>query len=263
MISTIRNKKFFLSFGRKAAAAVLAAAFWIFIWQAVCSAVNEEILVPSPEKVLLRLLQLSQTAVFWITVADSMLRIVGGFLIGILAGIFISALTTESRLCRHLFSPVISTVKATPVASFIILAMVWMHAQFVPVFTASLIVMPIVWANVSEGIRKTDQNLLEMGRMFRFSKSSTLKNILIPSIMPYLLAACTTGLGLAWKAGVAAEVLSTVPLSIGGQIHDAKIYIETPDLFAWTAVVILLSVVLENGMLHIMRRAGKKFNFGG
>ena len=106
-------------------------------------------------------------------------------------------------------------------------------------------VLPIIWANVSEGIRNTDRQLLEMGRMFRFGPWKTAWRIFVPSILPYFMAGCTTGLGLAWKAGVAAEVLAMPRNSIGLQLYNAKVYLETSDLFAWTLVIILLSMLLE------------------
>ena len=93
-----------------------------------------------------------------------------------------------------------------------------------------------------------------MGRMFRLSRTALFRQIYVPSLAPYLSAACATGLGLAWKAGVAAEVLANTRLSLGGKIYAAKIYLETPDLFAWTAVVIAMSVALEKLVSLALRR---------
>ena len=159
-------------------------------------------------------------------------------------------LTAAEALLR----PVLRIVKATPVASFIILALVWIPSPGVPVFTSFLMVFPIVFENVLSGMRHTDRQLLEMGRMFRLSRAALFRQIYAPSLAPYLSAACATGLGLAWKAGVAAEVLANTRLSLGGKIYAAKIYLETPDLFAWTAVVIAMSVALEKLVSLALRR---------
>lgn len=258
MISTIKNKIRIRGFAGK----LLVAAFWLGVWEAADRIVGQEILVVSPACVLERLAQLARQPDFWLTAFFSMARILEGFLLGVLSGTLLAVLSARFTVCRALIRPVVSVVKATPVASFIILALVWMHADFVPVFSASLLVVPVVWGNVLEGIQKTDRNLLEMGRMFRFGAVKTAGRVYVPSVMPYFMSACTTGLGLSWKAGVAAEVLSSIPLSIGGKIYDAKIYLETADLFAWTALVILLSVLLEHLMTFLMRRAAAKFNFG-
>lgn len=258
MISTIRNKPFW----RRALPKLLSAAFWLCLWQWAYAAVGQEILVAPPRDVLLRLVRLAQTGTFWLTALFSMGRIVEGFLLGVLLGTGLAVLTECSAVLDALFRPLLGVMKATPVASFIILALVWVRAAQVPVFACVLIVLPLVWANVSEGIRKTDQNLLGMARMYGFGAAGTIRRVYAPSILPYFTAACATGMGMAWKGGVAAEVLSSLPLSLGGEIYRSKIYLETGDLFAWTAVVILMSVLLERAMLQVVKSTGRRFGFG-
>lgn len=251
MISTIPSKKRV----RNAAEKIAATAFWLIVWQIVYAAVGQEILVVSPVLVFRRLCGLAGNADFWLTALSSLARILEGFFIGIAAGAVLALLSYRSGLCLVLFRPIVHVVKATPVASFIILALVWMKSESVPVFSAAIMVMPIVWENVLEGLRKTDRELLEMARMFRFGSARTIRRVYFPSVLPFFTAACTAGMGFAWKAGVAAEVLSDIPFSIGGQIYGAKIYLETEDLFAWTAVVILFSVILEALMNWMLRRS--------
>ena len=125
-----------------------------------------------------------------------------------------------------------------------------------------LMVVPAVWGNVEKGIRETDAGLLEMAKVYRLGWWKTLVRVRIPSVMPYFLAAATTGLGFAWKSGIAAEVICRPAMSIGRQLQDAKVYLETPEVFAWTAVVVALSMVLEKGLLLAVRRL-KRYNTGG
>ena len=169
-------------------------------------------------------------------------------------GIVLGALCCRFRFLYQLIYPLLSAVKATPVASFIILALVWLQSVRVPAFIAGLIVLPIVFGNVCQGVAAADRELLEMARVFRLGRWKTLRYIYLPTVAPYLAAAFTTGIGLAWKAGVSAEVLANARNSIGGRIYGAKIYLDTADLFAWTAVVIVLSVVLERLLLACFRR---------
>lgn len=238
----------------------LAALFWLALWQLLYLAVKQEILIVSPVRAFQRLLELAGEADFWITALYSMLRIVSGFLLGVAVGTVLAALTSVSRFLYDVFHPIVSIVKATPVASFILLALVWIESPYVPAFTSFLMVMPVIWGNVSNGIAKTDHDLLQMAHIYRFGAAKTVRRIYLPSIMPYFTAACTTGMGLAWKAGVAAEVLANTKHSIGGNIYSAKIYIETADLFAWTAVVIVISVLLEKLMVKLMEAVGQKYN---
>lgn len=255
-ISTILNKTFNIS---KVVRKLLVAAFWLLLWQVLYMVIQQEILLVSPVCVLQRLFILVRDGQFWITALFSMMRIVSGYLIAVIIGAILAIFTSWLPILYDLFHPIISIIKATPVASFIILALVWIQAENVPVFTSFLMVIPVVWGNVESGIKKTDHRLLEMAKCYRFRTAKTIKRIYVPSIMPYFTAACTTGMGLAWKAGIAAEVLANAKPSIGGQIYNAKIYIETADLFAWTTVVIIMSVILEWLMIKIMKAVGKKY----
>lgn len=239
---------------------LFAAVFWLCVWQLIYFAVRQEILIVSPVHVLQKLIALSRESAFWLTAFFSMTRILEGFLLGVFTGSLLAVCTCVSRILYDIFHPVISIIKATPVASFIILALVWIPSAHVPAFTSFLMVTPIVWANVFQGIEKTDVNLLQMAAAYRFGTVKTVRRVYIPSIMPYFTAACTTGLGLAWKAGIAAEVLANTPLSIGGQIYNSKIYIETDSLFAWTVVVVAMSVLLEWLMVRFMKTVGQKYN---
>lgn len=232
----------------------LAALFWLAVWEGASLLVHLELLLPSPIRVAERLISLAGEAEFWAAAGGSMLRVLCGFFLAFCAGLCGAALAFRFSAVASLLRPLLHIIKAAPVASFILLALVWITSPGVPVFTSFLMVFPIVFENVLGGFRSTDRNLVEMGHMFRFSPLQMLRQIYLPSAAPYLSAACTSGLGLAWKAGVAAEVLANTRLSLGGQIYASKIYLETPDLFAWTAVVIAMSVALEKLVLLLMRR---------
>ncbi len=240
---------------------IFIAAIWLGIWQVLASAVvKEEILLPDVPRVASALYELAGKSGFWKSVLYSLVRITAGFSAGTLAGIVLAALTSFFPAVRTFFSPVMSIIKATPVASFIILALVWLKSGNVPVFTSFLIVLPVVWANVATGISSTDAALLEMAHAFRMKPGKMLTKIYIPSARPYFSAAVKTGIGMAWKAGIAAEVICTPLNSIGGGIYNSKVYLDTPSLFAWTVAVVVLSIVLEKLLVLLIdfgeRRSG-------
>ncbi len=234
---------------------VLVAALWLAVWQVAYLFVRQEILLPSPAQTAIRFWELAQTSNFWVSSFMSLLRIVAGFVFGVAAGTLLGVLTASFSLLYDFFHPAISVIKSTPVSSFIILALVWIKKPGVPVFIAFLMVLPILWANVSEGIHETDKGLLEMAKIFRFSRKKLISKVYIPGILPYFFAGCTTGLGFAWKAGIAAEILSLPKYSIGSELYYSKIYIETPDLFAWTSSVILMSILLEKLLVMLLNKA--------
>lgn len=232
----------------------LIAAAWLAVWQAAHMAVGKTVLLPSPRQTLAALAALASTGSFWQAVGASLLRIMLGFLIGMAAGCVLAVVTARSPLLRDFLKPLMVVVKTTPVASLIILAVVWFKTGSVPVFAVSLIVAPIFWSNVFTGIANTDPKLLEMAKMYRFSRRALITKLYIPSVMPYFYSAVTVGIGMAWKSGVAAEVICNPKGSIGSGLYESKIYYETETMFAWTVVVIILSVLLERAIVGLLDR---------
>ncbi len=236
---------------------------WLLVWQFCYWLTNQDLLLASPAQVFHSLIKLIVTVPFWQAAGYSLLRIQAGYLLGILVGTILAVLTVKISWLDRFFYPAISAIRSTPVASFIILALVWMSSGRVVIFIVFLMVLPIVWSNVAEGIRKTDQQFLEMAYVFRLSSGQIIRTIYIPSVSPFFIAAATTSLGLGWKAGIAAEVLSRPALSLGGKLYDAKIYLETADLLAYTGVVVLLSLLLEYLLILVFRRANRYFQRHG
>lgn len=230
------------------------AAAWLALWQMLYLALGRTIILPSPLSVARRVAELTITLPFWRDIAASLMRILMGYLLALIIGAAIGMLTARSRVMDEFLSPLSRMIRATPVASFIMLLFLFLTKERIPAVTSFLMVMPVVWSNVYEGITGTDAKLLEMARVFRLSFSATLRHIYLPGIMPFFMAAAKAGMGLAWKAGIAAEVLSSPSLGIGTELYNAKIYLETTDLFAWTAVIILISVALERLFVRLLRR---------
>lgn len=230
----------------------LAVLFWLGVWFAVCELVGMELLVPSPFAVLDAFLRLLGEKEFYISCLSSLCKVLTGWTAGIIIGGVLGVLTHISGVMKALFEPLLHIVKATPVASFIVLALVLMSSKTVPAFTCALITVPVVWANVTEGLGSPDKKLLEMASFFNMSTKNKVRDIYIPAVMPYFSAAATTAMGLSWKAGIAAEVICSPKNTIGAGISDAKVYLETPSLFAWTITVIVLSVILERILGYIL-----------
>ena len=226
---------------------IAVAVFWLVVWAVVCYFVNLKLLLPLPYPwdVAEALWRLMGESSFWVVVGTSLLRIVIGFTLALVLGVVLAMLTTRFSILHALLSPILSVVRAAPVASFIFVAFLWIQAEEMPAFIAFLMVVPLVWENVRQGILHTDNDLLEMAKVFRLNRIERLRHIRLPAVRPYLQAAVSTGFGFAWKAGVAAEILCWPKDSIGYYIAAAKNLVETADVFAWTAVVVALSVLLE------------------
>ena len=239
------------------------AAFWLCVWQLLALWVGNGLLLPSPAAVVARLGQLALTAGFWKVTALSLLRVVLGSALAVVLGVLLAVICCRWKLADTLFAPMVTVIKSTPVASFIVLLLLWLGRDLLPVVIVVLMALPVIWGNVCAGIRNTDPLLLRTAKVFGFTRRRTLRRVYIPSVMPHFLSGCRTALGLGWKAGIAAEVLTVPALSIGKLLMEAKQYWEVTDLFAWTLVVILCSLIIEKVLMAAIGRLGRACWPGG
>lgn len=241
---------------------LIVLAFWLLVWAGLAHLVGRELLLPGPLAVLRRVAQLALTAAFWRTAGLSLWRILWGAAAGMALGVLLAAATCRFRPLDALLRPLLTLIKSTPVASFILLVLIWVGRDVVPPVIVILMVTPVVWGNTAAGIRSADPLLLQMAQVYRFGPRRTVRRVYLPALLPHLLSACQTALGLAWKAGVAAEVLTVPQLSIGKNLFEAKLYLETVDLFAWTVVVIVLSLIIERLLTAAIGRFGRRIPGG-
>ena len=239
---------------RKTIYRMFAAAFWLCIWQLAAMLVGQEILLASPLAAAVRFVELVSTAAFWHAALFSLVRIFGGFLLGLAAGVLFAALAMRFEAVRILISPIYSILRAIPVASFVIVALIWISSASLSVLISFLIVFPIIYAGMLSEIERTDPDMLEMARVFRLSAGKKLLYVYALPAMKGFEAACATAIGLAWKSGVAAELISIPTGSIGEKLYMAKVYLMTGDLFAWTAAIVLLSAACA-GLFKFLLRA--------
>lgn len=235
-----------------------AIAFWVFIWFLVAKRIGLEIIFPSPSAVLHALRQLIVLPQFRTVVAASLIRVAYGIIISIAVGCILAYLISVSKVLDALFSPLLSVMKATPIAAFIVIAWLWIHTSLLPILITALIIIPIITSNVSQGILSVDKDLREVTKIYKFSIPKRLVRLYIPSVAPYFLAACKASLGMAWKASVSAELLVASKNSIGYEMLRSKQGFETAYVFAWTLIVILLSIILEKLTLALLNLLGRK-----
>ncbi|MDO5298784.1 MAG: ABC transporter permease subunit [Clostridia bacterium] len=229
--------------------------FYLALWEALSRAVGQSLLLPSPGAVLKKLLTLLPQQRFWLTLLYTLARTVWAYALGIAAAIALCALCCRFRLANTLLSPLLSAIRATPVTSFIVLALVWLSSARVPVLTGFLMTLPVVFSALVSAVRGIDPRLTEMAGMYRFGRAGTLRRVLIPAVMPAFVESCLASIGLCWKAVVAAEVIGVPKMAVGSRLYEAKIYLETDSLLAWTLTIVLLSVLLEAALRRIAHRA--------
>ncbi len=218
---------------------------WLAVWGIAAKIIDRELFLPGPVSVFSALLMLTRTRGYWLSIFNSMSNILIGYTAAFFTGTLLSAISYKLRAVREFISLPLRVIRTVPVASFIILALLWISSERLALLISFLMVLPIIYENLLDGLLSIDCGLLEMAYLAKTPVSKKLRRIYLPALLPHLTAALSTGIGLAWKSGVAAEVIGISRSSIGNHLNQSKIYLETPKLFAWTITIIIISVFFE------------------
>ena len=240
----------------KALKACAVFAFWILVWQIASFAVDSELFLPSPYLVLKAILRLVDSGEFWLAVFISLGDIVLGCVLGAFIAITAALISCKFGIFRDLISPAVSVIRAVPVASFIILVYVFVRRlslsiNFVSIVIVALMVIPVIWNGVITSYKNLDTQLVEVGKVYGFGIFKRFAIIYIPSAKNELLGALSSSIGLAWKAGIAAEVICRPENTVGKYIGDFKSTLEMDSMFAMTIVVIIMSLMLEKSVGYL------------
>ena len=233
---------------------IMIAAVWLVLWYGLDRLISNEILFVGPVETAQALVRLTQTSEFYISILSTLGRVALGFMAGAAAGIAVAALGYRFRAVGAFISPAVMILKSTPVASFVILLLIWAGNRNLSLIICFLVVFPIMYLSTRSGLMAVDEKFLEMAQVFHMPWKSRLKGIYIPALRPNLVSAISLSLGMSWKSGVAAEVIGQPLHTIGNALYRSKIFFETADLFAWTIVIIVLSWIFEKGVGRVLRR---------
>jgi len=225
--------------------------FWFCVWEIAAAIIAQPLYLPSAILTFKTLIDLILHTHFWQSVLATFLRVVIGLIISFIIGISLAVISSKCSFIRLLFSPFLSTMKAIPTMSIIIIALVWLSTNLVPVFVCFVLCFPIFYTNTLNGINNIDKNLIELCTIYKISSRKKLYELIIPSVKPYILSAIMICIGLAWKSIIAAEVLSAPKFSMGYKLYTTKMYLDIPELFAWTIAVVSFSIIIEKSIKHL------------
>ncbi len=224
---------------------------WLLIWQFLSLWVDNQILLVGPITTMAALFTRVVTFAFWKTIWFSFLRIGAGFGLGFSVGFLLAVLSARFQLLEEIFSPFMTLIKAVPVASFVVLFLIWWHSRVLAVAISFCVVLPQIYISTLQGLKSADKELLEMARVLRVPLWNRCFYIYRPALNPFLTAGLRIAVGMSWKSGVAAEVIGTPDFSIGEGLYMAKITLDTAGILAWSAVIILLSILCEKLLLKL------------
>lgn len=235
-----------------------AVVLWLGLWQVVSVTLGSALLLPSPLSTLLRLGQLCLGVEFYQAMALSGGRMLAGFFLAVVLATAWAFAAHKWPWCHQLLLPPLGAMKAVPVASFIILALVWIPTVWLSAFISFIMAFPPIYTNVATGLKETDRQLLEMAQVFGVGKWSQLRGIVLPGLAPYLQAGWAVAIGLCWKAAIAAEFIGLPAGTVGRALYNAKIYLQITDMFAWTVGIVVVSMAMERALLGLLGWCVKK-----
>lgn len=237
---------------------LLAIVFWIFVWHFLAQKIDNVIFLPTPKQTFKALFDICGRKEFKIIVWSSFFRIFKGFILAIIIGVAIAIIAYFIKLIDILISPLMKLIKAVPVASFIILALLWINSKDLATLISFMMVLPIVYINLLQALKNVDENMLEIVKVFNVNLYRRIRFIYMPNILPALIAACKIGLGFSFKAGIAAEIIGLPMNSIGWELYQSKLYLMTEEMFAWTVVIIFISIFIEGICIYLLNRFSEK-----
>lgn len=243
---------------KKAVGRALAVLFALLVWQAAAMTVDLRIVLVTPLEVLRRMCDIWKEPGFFETLWFSFRHIAAGFFLGLILGGIFASLAGKHSWVETLLWPFMVTVKTVPVASFIVICLIWLRTESLSVFISFLIVLPVVYSNLLEGIKSEDPGMKELAAVYRLPMHRRMIYVHLPQLKPFIFSACSTSLGMAWKAGVAAEIIGTPDGSVGKMLYYAKIYLDTDDLLCWTLVIVVVSVLFEKLFMALLGRAYRR-----
>jgi NitT/TauT family transport system permease protein len=231
---------------------------WLAVWQLASMVTGLEILLPGPVRVFTTFFRLLLTREYYKTVIHSMLYIITGFAAAFAAGVVFGSLSGFFLLLKDFLEPVLLLMKSVPVAAIIILMLIWFGSSKTVVIISFMVVFPMIYNAAYEGIRAADNKMLELAAVYKLPPASRIRVIYFPAACPFFEASLKTSFGMCWKAGVSAEVIGLVKNSIGSQLYYSKLYLMTPELFAWSATIMLLSCIFEKIIIWLLAAAERK-----
>jgi NitT/TauT family transport system permease protein len=191
---------------------------------------------------------------FYIHVGSTLLRIIIGFGIAFILGLVIGVIMGISRYWERFFSDYVTVGITIPSLAWAVIGVLWLGIHYLtPVFSAVMIATPYVMVNVWEGVKNVDKDLVDMGRAFDVSRSRIIRDIYIPSMLPFIFAAVRIGFSVSWKLVVLAEVFGSSE-GIGFMIFYWYENFEMALVLAWVMVFCFIMFIYEYGIVKTIER---------
>lgn len=226
---------------------VLALAGW-GLWAALDETPSP--LLVSPAQVAATAWDLLASGQLWRMLAASLARNLSGFAIGTLGGLVLGYLLSQSRLFERLVGPSFNTFKQVSLFAWIPLISVWFGlGDVAKVVFLSLAALVPVTVHTCDGLRGVPPSLLEVARVYGYSRRQTLWEVMVPAALPTLFTGVYLALIYSWLATIGAEYLLVSGEGIGNALIDGS------EHFRMDLVLVgMLVIGLVGGLLNLFTR---------
>lgn len=244
MSSTIKKNNYLKKIG--------AILFWLLVWYFLSIIISEDIFLPSPLKTVQALFRIIRDTQFWYSVLSSISHILLGLVLSFTLALVLGILSSFYSFLEILLEPLVKAMRSIPVASIIILILLWVKSKNLSIVISFLVVFPLLYSATLSAMKETPKALLEMAACYAVKRKKKIRYIYIPYLFPFLKVGLRNAIGMAFKSAIAAEVIALPRHSLGTLLYEAKVYLLTQDLFAYTIVIVFLSFVLERIIFIIL-----------
>lgn len=217
----------------------------ILLWQIFASRTDNDFLMPYPLDVLQYMLSLLSTQSFYVAVATTLLRVFIGLTIAFTMAMLCATLAYRHRVFHDLFYPILLLTRSIPNISYVIIILLWFGAEKSSAIITFLILFPMMYANLYEGLGNINRDLLNVMKIYPEKKSYLIRKIYIPLLHSSIKASLLTGISFGFKVGVMAEIVAQAQNGIGRQMNYCKVSFDMTGVFAWTGWIILLALIME------------------
>ena len=233
---------------RLALALIILAVWWLV------SLTVQPYVLPRPDRVFARIVQLSQTGDMPINILTTLGRVFAGFAIAVAIGVPIGILLGSHRGLGSFFEPVLPVLNTVSSAIWAIFAIIWFGlSAMTPIFVVLMTAFPLIVTNVWQGTQAVNADYVELAQALRLSRAKTLTKIYLPSILPYFFSGARLAFGFGWRVSLVAETLGGSS-GVGYRLKQASDLIQMDQVFAWTIVQVAMMLVIEIGLLHPLER---------
>ncbi len=237
----------------------------LVIWElSVSSGWIPNTLIASPSQVFVDFFNLLFSGELFTHSFVSLYRLILGFVIGTLIGVFLGIIVGVSKLGEKLISPTIQIIAPIPVIAWIPLFIIFLGiGDASKIALISLAALIIVYINTVQGIRSTDQKLIELADSYKKSRKELITKILIPSALPQILTGMRVALGLSWILLIASEVIASSS-GLGWLIWDSRNFSRPDDMIVGMITIGILGKLSDMFLVSIEKKLTKwRRNFKG